>query len=454
MTNEEIVIANFEKKNLTISAHGLCTVNWELPDLEFELLFEDNKVCHVPSGLIEFLAPKIARLRKSDASVTSYTFIDCSFDVFSDLVTKLQRGIPVDVDRTNFEDLLKIACDLENDELISSIFSAVDIDNLTIDKALSLWKVENSKRFGYTGSFGDLRTFLASHFYDIPESTMADLDLPTLESLLSDPSLKIKDEDSLYDLIRSKIDRDLSFSRLFEFVYFEYLSPDRIAHFVSFMATHLLDTINATIWNRISQRLIMTPSFSKDDDNDPRIMDTPAKEFPYEESKPLNGIISHLTQEFGGNVHDKGIVEITASSVNGGDCEPKCVADLEADSIYCSADELDTWICYDFKDMRVTPTSYSIRSHCHGYSGYFNLKSWVLEVSNNGTSWDIIDQRNDNFDLDDENVTCNFKIDQVPEDSKYRFIRLRQTGPNHRRTLTLYYVSISSFEIFGKLFEK
>ena len=244
-------------------------------------------------------------------------------------------------------------------------------------------------------SVESLRSFVAAHFYDLTEDTLLSPDLETLMLLLDDPQLQIRDEDSLY---------------------------------------------------------VLTPTALPDDERGTRFAVPPGIDFRCTNPKSLDGIIAHLSRECGGNVQDHGIVNITASSTNGAAFDPKNVADLDTDSIYCSNDVLDTWICYDFKQMRVTPTSYSIRSHCHGYPGYFNLKSWVLEVSNDGDAWDVVDSRNDNYELDDENVTCNFQIPEGRCKSKYRFIRIRQTGPNHRANLTLYYVTMSSFEVFGRLY--
>ena len=175
------------------------------------------------------------------------------------------------------------------------------------------------------------------------------------------------------------------------------------------------------------------------------------REFVYDSSKPLEGVIAHLTRECGGNVHDKGIVNVTASSVYNDDSDyhPKNAVDLGTDSLYCSKNEKDTWICYDFKERCVIPTSYSVRSQGNG-PGNSHLKSWVIEVSNDGSSWTEIDRRDNNNDLNDKYATANFKISKVPSES-FRFFRLKQTGPNHRG---YDYLAISSLEIFGTLFEK
>jgi hypothetical protein len=51
-------------------------------------------------------------------------------------------------------------------------------------------------------------------------------------------------------------------------------------------------------------------------------------------SNPLGGIVSHLTAQCGGNVHDKGAVEITSSSVGLG--TPWNAADLGTNSDFWS----------------------------------------------------------------------------------------------------------------------
>ena len=165
----------------------------------------------------------------------------------------------------------------------------------------------------------------------------------------------------------------------------------------------------------------------------------------------LDGIIAYLTRECGGNVHDKGIVDVTASSFKKTDTEPKNAAGLALwkDAVYCSREEPNSWICYDFKGRRVIPTSYSVMTNASN-RGYIHLKSWVVEVSNDRELWIEIDRRTNNKDLNNECVTHNFKISKVPSES-FRFFRLRQTGPNHSGQHML---CIYAMEVFGTLFEE
>ena len=159
---------------------------------------------------------------------------------------------------------------------------------------------------------------------------------------------------------------------------------------------------------------------------------------------PPNGVIAQLTRECGGNVHIKGAVEVTASSFVSANLAAKNVADFGSDWCFQSRNEPNQWICYDFKGRRVAPVGYSIRT---GF-GYFP-KSWVLEVSDDGSddSWEVVDRRENNEDLDDRDITRNFLITARPPES-FRFIRLRQTGKNHDADD---FLLLCSFEVFGAI---
>ena len=194
-------------------------------------------------------------------------------------------------------------------------------------------------------------------------------------------------------------------------------------------------------------------------------------EFPFYDLKPLDGIIAHLTRACGGNVHEKGVVTVTATGCYSSDYEPGNAVDLGSDSDFASKNSPQSWIRYDFKGRREVPTSYSIRSGQHAYP-----KSWVLEVSNDesdvcsdprrrnldqflritgtghafhvdGKKWVVVDRRTDNFDLNDRNVTRNFVLN-TPPSGAFRFVRLRLTGTNHYGDDSL---RIGALELFGAL---
>jgi hypothetical protein len=102
-----------------------------------------------------------------------------------------------------------------------------------------------------------------------------------------------------------------------------------------------------------------------------------SKEFPplVGQSEVPDGIIAYLTRQCGGNVHNRQIVTVTSSShyrcVWAEKSAAQNVADLETASnfrsVYCGWREdirnsANNWICYDFKNQRILPTHYAVRS--------------------------------------------------------------------------------------------
>jgi hypothetical protein len=106
----------------------------------------------------------------------------------------------------------------------------------------------------------------------------------------------------------------------------------------------------------------------------------------------------------------------------------------------------NNWICYDFKERRIVPTHYTIRTHAFGPGGY-HLKSWLVETSTDGKNWREVAREEDNEQLDDSRFTATFAVAGGWE---CRFIRLVNIGRNHFGDNCLL---ISAWEIFGNLIE-
>lgn len=169
----------------------------------------------------------------------------------------------------------------------------------------------------------------------------------------------------------------------------------------------------------------------------------------------LNGIIRKLTREYGGNVHDKGAIEVTASSDLGDPPyrHPKYAVDLDnKETRFTSKNIENSWLRYDFKGRKVRPTHYSIRSKPFD-TGDWHPKNWVIEGSNTGSEWKVLDSRQDVNVLNYKSVTHTFAIqEKLDHNEYYRYLRIRQTGrnacsnPNHH-----YILGFSALEYFGSI---
>ena len=461
---------------LDIAYTGFRTINWGQISADFEFKFGDGKFCRVQSFLAEALSPKIAKMRKTDAGADTYVFKDVSsgvYEAFESLVSQVRHGMPLKVEESIFAGLVRVCYELENNEILSSL---IKIATLDVERAMSLLA------FGGPASrCQPLIEFIASHFCEISEECLGMIDLETAWMILSHESLMIADENSVYDFVRSRVLTDSSFACLFEFVNFEYLSPDRIIDFVPFAREYLLDHLNTAIWDRIGQRLVLSlplkcsPRTLKTQSQGQTAQSDTGQKCVYEcvyTGNHMYGIIAFLTRQCGGNVHDLGLVEVTLHNVHdlefGAPLEtnfyrspplkflhsllyvpffsnwPSHVSRLETEDI-CMLTGSGSWICYDFKQFRVVLSSYSIRIADVPLRPEKSIKTWFIEVSSDATMWFLMDQR--------ENIDCRgASVHNFPCNSDllggFRYVRLLQGGENDTGMDLL---AISALEFFGTL---
>jgi hypothetical protein len=149
---------------------------------------------------------------------------------------------------------------------------------------------------------------------------------------------------------------------------------------------------------------------------------------------PLDGILWYLTKKYGGNIHEKGVVIVSANpgSSDGKFGVPDFVrSDMPQGKpeFHTAFDKPEQWICWDFREMRLRLTRYAIRLQF--------TQSWRLDGSVDGTTWTLIDSELNrpefNYTLVDRNGvwwkrpvaarTCPFDVSSPVE---FRFIRLTQ----------------------------
>jgi hypothetical protein len=145
-------------------------------------------------------------------------------------------------------------------------------------------------------------------------------------------------------------------------------------------------------------------------------------------------------------VIDCNTVSITTSSIGNAQSYPlRHVADFENQTFFCTNVEANSWICYDFKDMQIKVTHYSIRSARNLNS--YHLGFWTLEGSKDGLIWVTIDDRKNDTSLNSKGAISTFSISESFQ-KDFRMIRLRQTGKNSTGTDELV---VNAIEFFGVL---
>jgi hypothetical protein len=285
--------------------------------------------------------------------------------------------------------------------------------------------------------------FCASHFSEFEILTFADHPFGILSAIISSSSLKLKDEDSLYELIKYRADQNPEFSSLFAFVRFEYLSLESIQSFTEYISNSF-DCLTFPIWSAFRCRLELpvSPTGMNDRSCANSIV------CPYIACSPLNGILRYLTKRYGGNVCDKGIINITSIGtylIHGSQIYfEKQLAAPENPRAFWTANVPDSWICYDFKNAKITPSHYSIRAGDSPTCRY--LRTWSLEGSlDGGQTWIAIDHRENDTEI---NAPAAIGTYEVKAQSTVQMIRIRQSGKDSCDTNHLL---LTGFELFGEL---
>jgi hypothetical protein len=316
--------------------------------------------------------------------------------------------------------------ELENVELYEQ-FSEVLDSSLTEENVISRLKIFDS--FGM--SCEREIEFVASHLMDIDESSIFEMNNSLLSRLFGHSSLRLWSEDWLYEHIMEHILSDCESYSLLESVKYEYLSKSSIESFVD-VISESFDILTPSIWTTLRSRFIS--GFVQ---SSPRAIE---KHFLFRADSPFDGLISFLTQSHHGNVHDLGIVSVTASDVYS-DRNPKNVVDLES-SLHChTPDAPNSWICYDLKDKRMNVSHYSLRSRSDHDNSH--LMNWTLEGSMDGKNWRELDRRDNCRELVGLNRSATFSV------STREFvqqIRLRQHGKDNSGYGAL---TVGAFELFG-----
>lgn len=113
------------------------------------------------------------------------------------------------------------------------------------------------------------------------------------------------------------------------------------------------------------------------------------------------------------------------------------------DSLFYSKEngKEDQWLCFDFKEHKIIPTNYTMRST----ASFDKPKSWVLEGSNDNSKWDVIDERKDDSSLKQNMAIKTFTVSSKAKNA-YRYVRIRQTGLNWYNR---YYLTFGKFEFYG-----
>lgn len=371
----------------------------------------------------------VCRLVRSDCYLERLELhISDEFHHFQE-VAKLVGGGAIRITPENSTFLLACARELEINELLARLDSELNGGQITFSNVVHRIRVKSKAQSDYQKELD----FVASHFFEAGIDVLRCLSVPQLMSILESPQLKIKSEDQLYHTVISlaRSTENNNYLVLLRYIRMKMVTEFRPNEVLGLLFPDLIGSSELPCERAPSE--VVNPSRYHPTEI------TPGR-------GAFHGIFHTLRELAGGqNPHERGLISITASA---DECHPgriPCwqVIDPGHKNWWASTNDHNAFIQIDFQWRRVCLSAYSIRSDGNDYH---HLRHWVIEVSDNGSVWEIIDKR-DTQDLVGKFIEKTYTCGQ-PNNKFVRYVRLRQTGTSHSE---YYHLLLNQIEFFGKI---
>ena len=410
---------------------------------EFVFSFKDvsYKSCSV---VADFLSPVIGMIHASDPLCSQFCFDFGDPHRYFEMVLQLADGCVCSAEPAAIPFILKVSQVLKNDELFEMAAATQDEGTWNVSNIVEI--IKESRNLGVLCE--KELDFLAENLYCFDEGELLDLDFEAMAYVLRSDKLIVKSEDWVFGLVKSMVDaRGGEFIGLYDYVLFENLSEAEIKTFLKSIS---FSQVSPRIWHSLNNRMIGMPKheskryiYTRSDG----VLEKQVAEVPYIAGLEVTGLLARNIRSF---VSQAPGIRVTASSIyHSGVHLPSSILNFEDHTSYFMSDDQPmSWIQIDLDSFTVALTHYELRSFGNTLNSH--LRSWTLSGSQDGDSFETLDVRNDDESLRKDWAAVTFECSQ-PSSTHFRYIRLTQTGPNHRGTNILL---LRSIDFYGKVFAK
>jgi hypothetical protein len=169
---------------------------------------------------------------------------------------------------------------------------------------------------------------------------------------------------------------------------------------------------------------------------------------------PLDGIFAFLTAKCGRNIQDAGLVQATCSSGQDHHIPYWLFEQPDTPEHFGTRSETNPFLCFEFRDYWIIPREYTILTdHSDSaWTAHF-MTSWVIEVSMDGSIWEVIDERQNSQQINGPDRTATFVVRKV---RVCKLLRIRRTSGTIDSDPSLqghHSLEMKRFEFFGRLLE-
>lgn len=458
-------------KSFCISASGLKNIVFSsYGNDNFRFLIGKDEI-QIQRFFADFISPYVSHIHQSDPTIESISLNnliryekqeDIKNIITSDLIENLKHissGYNIEIDKEMCYKLQIISILLGNEELyfeMRKLFPPKSDKKDNLDSILEVLEFLNLDSIQFP-IFND--TFfedIYGHFDSIDKNKLLNLPKSVLYSIISSQNLKISSTDSLFDFINKffsnrKDDRDDSIDKLNLISFYELLDIQKLSQkkFQEFIDAIVLEDMTFELWSKLKE--CFKSNFLSEQTENSKV--EVKIEYDNNPNNRFKGIITHLGKGNPKSVVESGIVNVSGSSFIGEGYQASNAIDYKGKSStqYYTQNLPDQWLCFDFKERKVKPSHYSVRSHA-SRSSWYNVQSWCVEGSNNGSTWVTLDTHSGDRSLDGNDASNTFEIPNNSNSSDfYRYLRFRQTGSNTCGNNTLI---LTALEYFGIIREQ
>jgi hypothetical protein len=241
-------------RRLSLSAAGLQRLEGVNHERDFAFIAGDERY-ECPSFVAEFLSPRITTLRSQDITISEFVIRTDDPNHYFGNIIALGFGGEVSLSGNELSFFRSVCGELGNYELFEK--------TLKDEGALQSREEELKARLEFLreaeGSCHGNVPIVASHFYEFSDSDIDKLSLAVLRTILGDPTLVVRDEDWVFELVHRRSSDDLSYFELLEFVRFEFVSDVCMKTAFDFISNSF-DSLTFEIWSNLRTRFTMPVS--------------------------------------------------------------------------------------------------------------------------------------------------------------------------------------------------
>lgn len=429
---------------LKLSTKSILTSNFKLLENNFAFIVNGN-IYPTNKFTASFISPIISNLLSTDKTLNSFVLNTPSF-----LLNPESKGdFQTILNLVNFQEYI---IEDKEKEFICEVLEKLENSNIKIklhenkdeitNKNAVCRLLNHSKYPHYYHEMIEQEIeFISKHMYlhlsnQNDRQELKKLEPNMIERIVNNEQLVIKNEDQLLSFINELYNEDQSYSILYQYIDFVYCSSNEMNNFLN---TFCVDSIDHNIWQQLGERLKASITF----DSNKRKPNRHMKKINFPKgTEDFDGIIRYL-QKSSKNIKDE--IEITSSSIWNNNWVPDNVIQYDNNRPFVSQNLQDSSICFQFKNYKVIPTCYTIRSR-RDYNGH-HPQNWAIEISNDSINWEEINQQKNCQDLTGLGLVHTFDIEKSQQ-KEAKFIRLIQKGKNSSGNN---HCSFNSIEFYGYL---